>query len=57
MYAPTPAGLLTCLAAGLPFYGRDLVSTGLVLTLAFGAPIAVRRYLESRETAPSRQIL
>jgi len=44
MYAPTASGLVTCLAAGLPFYGRDLVSTGLVLTLAFGVPAAVRRF-------------
>jgi hypothetical protein len=57
MYAPTFTGLLTCLAAGLPFYGRDLLSTGLVLTLAFGVPVAVRRYLESRESASSRQTL
>ena len=49
MYAPTPAGLMTCLAAGLPFYGRDLVSTGLVLTLAFGVPAAVRRFQSARE--------
>ena len=49
MYAPTAAGLLTCFAAGLPFYGRDLVSTGLVLTLAFGVPVAVRRFQSARE--------
>ena len=55
MYAPTFSGLMTCLAAGLPFYGRDLVSTGLVLTLAFGVPVAVRRYLESREASPTQQ--
>ena len=57
MYPPTFAGLLTCLAAGLPFYGRDLLSTGLVLTLAFAVPVAVRRYIESREAASSRQTL
>ena len=45
MYAPSFMGLLTCLAAGLPFYGRDLISTGLVLTLAFGIPFAVRRMM------------
>jgi hypothetical protein len=48
MYAPTFSGLLACFAAGLPFYGRDLLSTGLVLTLAFGVPAAIRRYLEGR---------
>jgi hypothetical protein len=49
MYAPTLAGLLTCLAAGLPFYARDLISTGLVLTIAFGVPAAIRRFQENRE--------
>ena len=48
MYAPTFAGLLTCFAAGLPFYARDLVSTGLVLTLAFGVPVAIRRISQHR---------
>ena len=47
MYAPGLGGWLTCLAAGLPFYGRDLISTGLVLTLAFGAPAAIRRLLQA----------
>jgi hypothetical protein len=49
MYAPSAAGLMTCFAAGLPFYGRDLVSTGLVLTLAFGVPAAVRRFQTASE--------
>jgi hypothetical protein len=48
MYAPGLGGLLTCLIAGLPFYGRDLISTGLVLTLAFGVPVVVRRFQEGR---------
>jgi hypothetical protein len=56
MYAPTFAGLLTCFYAGLPFYGRDLVSTALVLTLAFGIPIAVRRFHTTRQL-PSQQAL
>jgi len=56
MYAPGATGLLTCYVAGLPFYGRDLISTALVLTLAFGAPIAVRRMLESRHV-PGQQAL
>jgi hypothetical protein len=55
MYAPTFSGLLTCLAVGLPFYGRDLISTALVLTLAFGVPVAVRRFFEGHEAAPTRQ--
>jgi DMSO reductase anchor subunit len=49
MYAPSASGLLACLIAGLPFYGRDLISTGLVLTLAFGVPVVVRRFNEGRE--------
>ena len=48
MYAAGVAGLLSCFAAGLPFYGRDLISTGLVLALAFGVPVAVRRLARSR---------
>jgi hypothetical protein len=51
MYAPTATGLATCLAAGLPFYGRDLVSTGLVLTLAFGIPAMVRRFQPAGQLA------
>jgi hypothetical protein len=49
MYAPGFGGLLTCFAAGLPFYGRDLVSTGLVVALAFGVPVVVRRYQASHQ--------
>jgi hypothetical protein len=48
MYAPTFNGLLTCLAAGLPFYGRDLASTSLVLALAFGVPALIRNYLPGK---------
>jgi hypothetical protein len=49
MYAPSFAGLMTCLAAGLPFYGRDLISTGLVLTVAFGIPATIRHFQTTRE--------
>ncbi len=48
MYAPGLSGLLTCLAAGLPFYGRDLASTALVLGLALGLPLAIRRLQQNR---------
>jgi hypothetical protein len=51
MYAPGLSGLLTCLVAGLPFYGRDVVSTGLVLTMAFGIPAVVRRLHDNRAFA------
>ena len=43
MYPRTLAGLTTCFAAAIPFYGRDLVSTGIVAGLAFGVPVLVRR--------------
>jgi len=56
MYAPGLGGLLTCLVAGLPFYGRDVLSTGLVLTLAFGVPAAVRRLQEGRTFAGQRSL-
>jgi hypothetical protein len=44
MYAPTFSGLLTCLGVGLPFYGRDLLSTGILLTVAFGIPATIRHF-------------
>jgi DMSO reductase anchor subunit len=44
MYPPTLSGLVACYFAGLPFYARDLVSTALVAGLAFGIPIALRRF-------------
>ena len=44
MYAPSASGLLTCFAAGLPFYGRDLLSTGLILTVAFGIPATFHNF-------------
>ena len=47
--ASRPGGMYAPSAAGLPFYGRDLVSTGLVLTLAFGVPAAVRRFQTASE--------
>jgi hypothetical protein len=56
MYAPNFGGLLTCFTAGLPFYEKDLVSTGLVVALAFGLPIAVR-YFQHQDTLPHRRIL
>jgi hypothetical protein len=51
MYPHTLAGLVTCYAAALPFYGNDLVSTTLVAGLAFGVPVLVRRMSENRAAA------
>ena len=43
MYPHTLAGLQTCFVAALPFYRNDLASTTIVLALAFGVPVLVRR--------------
>ena len=43
MYPHTLAGLMTCYLAAIPFYRNDLVSTSIVLGLAFGAPVLLRR--------------
>jgi hypothetical protein len=47
MYPHTLGGLATCLAAGLPFYRNDLVSTAVVAGLAFGVPVLVKRMIQS----------
>jgi hypothetical protein len=43
MYSHTLSGLITCYAAGVPFYRNDLVSTTIVAALAFGLPVLVRK--------------
>ena len=43
MYPHTLAGLQACFVAALPFYGRDLASTAIVLGAAFGVPVLLRR--------------
>jgi hypothetical protein len=53
MYAHTLTGLMTCLAAGLPFYRNDLASTTLVCALAFGVPVLLRRV----NVLPAREAL
>ena len=42
-YHHTLDGLMTCYAAGIPFYRNDVISTGIVLGLMFGVPALVRR--------------
>jgi hypothetical protein len=51
MYPRTLGGLGMCMAAGLPFYRNDLVSTAIVAGLAFGLPVLVRRGLAVRAAA------
>ena len=51
MYAHSWAGLLECYDAALPFYGRDLLSTGLVAGVLFGVPALVARRTPQVEAA------
>jgi hypothetical protein len=51
MYPRSPAGLITCYAAGLPFYGNDAAATLAVAGLLFGSPALYRRL--STSAAPS----
>jgi hypothetical protein len=44
MYPHTLSGLMTCFAAGLPFYRNDLVSTAIVAGLAFGVPELLKQH-------------
>jgi hypothetical protein len=49
MYPRTMSGLATCYVAGLPFYRNDLVSTAIVVAVAFGVPVLVRRFSPARQ--------
>ena len=42
-YPHTLAGLVTCFVAAIPFYRNDLLATSIVLAVALGAPVLVRR--------------
>jgi len=57
MYAPGLGGVLTCLTAGLPFYAKDLLSTGLVVTLAFGVPVVLRRFKQNTAVGQHQGLL
>lgn len=48
MYAHSPAGLLACYAAALPFYRNDLISTALVAGCLFGVPVLAARWISIR---------
>jgi hypothetical protein len=52
MYPHTRSGLAACYAAALPFYGNDLLSTGLFATAFFGLPVLATRLAESLRSAP-----
>ncbi|MDR3735209.1 MAG: hypothetical protein P4L10_06695 [Acidobacteriaceae bacterium] len=42
-YAHSAAGLTACYAAAIPFYGNDLVSTGIIAGALFGLPALGRK--------------
>jgi hypothetical protein len=49
MYPHTAAGLGSCYVAGLPFYGNDLISTGIFATAFFGVPALIAHLREADE--------
>ncbi len=52
LYPRTMAGLEACYVAAIPFYRNDLASTAIVLGVAFGVPVLVRR-LSAAQTQPA----
>ena len=56
LYAQTLSGLMTCYAAAVPFYRNDVISTGIVLGLAFGVPALVRRAQAGQAQTGSVQV-
>ena len=52
MYPRTLHGLAACYLAGVPFYGNDLLSTGLFSAAFFGLPVLVKRLAENTRSAP-----
>ena len=56
LYPHTVAGLMSCLAAGLPFYRNDLLSTTLVTGLAFGIPVLARQLAAHEAEAQKRAL-
>jgi hypothetical protein len=51
LYPHTAAGLGTCYVAGLLFYRNDLVSTAIVVAVAFGVPALLRAPAARQATA------
>jgi hypothetical protein len=52
MYPRTLAGLGACYVAAVPFYRNDLASTAIVVAVAFGVPVLVRR-LSAAQAQPA----
>ncbi|MHB1022275.1 MAG: DUF6580 family putative transport protein [Acidobacteriaceae bacterium] len=56
MYPHTVAGLGACYAAAIPFYGNDLVSTGLLAGCAFGLPVLAHRVVDAMHHSEDKDI-
>jgi len=54
MYAHSAAGLAGCYAAGLPFYGNDLLSTAFFAAAFFGLPALAAQFSESENAVISK---
>jgi hypothetical protein len=52
MYPHTLSGLAACYVAALPFYGNDLLSTGLFAGAFFGLPVLAKRLAENMRSTP-----
>lgn len=57
LYNHSLGGLLACYTAALPFYGNDLVSTGLTAGVLFGLPALARQLVHGLRTVGSREPL
>lgn len=52
MYPHTLSGITACYVAALPFYGNDLLSTGLFSAAVFGLPVLAKRLAENMRSTP-----
>jgi hypothetical protein len=52
MYPRTLHGLAACYTSALPFYGNDLLSTGLFAAAFFGLPVLAARLADTRRPSP-----
>jgi len=53
-YAKSPAGLLSCYVAGMPFFGNTLASDSLYVLILFGGFALVERLSPALRAAESR---
>ena len=51
LYPHSFAGLASCYALAVPFYGNDLISTGIFSAAFFGLPVLAARLVEPARTA------